>query len=1047
MRGRFQQDVAVLTTLWALGGLGLFAACAAPTNGANGAFELTAEEQAFLAAHPEIRVGTMADWPPLNFTDRAGQPAGIGADLLAEMNGLLGGVLRIVPGAFDDNHEKIRRRELDALMDVTPKPAREAYLRFTQPYQDVPHVIVGRRNARYYPSAQALAGRTVALEKGFGNVQWFAENFPTVRLRLYDSTRDALDAVARSQADAYAGNRAVAMYLIEREMLTNLHLQGRLEKPSVVLAIGVRRDWPAAAALLDRALRHVLRKEGRAIQAKWFEASSKAGVQFRPTPEEQAWLAAHPRIRFGAMDNWPPMDFVDETGTLHGIGADFIGLLNELLDDRIDVVPAPFPQLLEDVRAGTLDGLLDVTPRPDREDFLRFTKPYAVLPHAIVARKGGRYYDSFERLHKRTVAVEAGFFVAAHLRSNHPAIRVVEYPSTREALLAVAAEQADAYVGNRAGATWTIGRELLTSLQVQGIVRETASVNAIGVRKDEPLLAAILDRALATLAQQNVQEIFARWAGVGQDRGGSLAWIRLTPEEKQWLAAHPVIRFGSNPRWAPLEFIDREGIPQGISHDYLERFGQALGVDFRHVPIPSWGQAQAQLRSGEVDLLTSLNKASARKDEFVFTPPYLSLQTAIFTREDTPYVGEVAELKGRKVAVVPGYGMKEYLVPKCPEMDVVVAKDVPTALRLLEDGSVDAFVGSLLIASHYIQAGGHSRIKVAGETDFVYQPAFTCRKEWGLLADILDKALEDVDGDEKNAIARKWMTVTYEQSIDYAKLYKIGAGALALLAVFAYWNRRMAAEIRRRQAVEASLHQSEEALRDANKELEAFSYSVSHDLRAPLRHISGFVQLLQPKVKGQLDETGRRYLEVIAGAAQKMGALIDDLLSFSRTGRAQMRLENVPLAALVDECRRELEPETRGRIIDWQVGELPEVTADRALLRQVIANLLGNAVKYTGKKPIARIEVTARRESGETAVCVRDNGAGFDMKYADKLFGVFQRLHTEAEFEGTGIGLANVRRIVVRHGGRTWAEGAVDQGAAFFFTLPAGAPAQEDGRR
>ncbi|MGD9611936.1 MAG: transporter substrate-binding domain-containing protein, partial [Kiritimatiellia bacterium] len=864
MGSRFHQDVAVLTTLWALGGLGLFAAGAAAANGAAGAFELTAEEQAFLAEHPEIRVGTMADWPPLDFTDRAGQPAGIGADLLAEMNGLLGGALRIVPGAFDANLAQTRKRELDALMDVTPKPEREAYLRFTQPYQDIPHVIVGRRNARYYPSAQALAGRTVALEKGFGNGQWFAENFPTVRIRLYDSTRDALDAVARSQADAYAGNRAVAMYLIEREMLTNLHLQGRLEKPSVVLAIGVRSDWPVAAALLDRALQHVLRQAGRAIQAKWFEASSKAGVQFRPTPAEQAWLAAHPRIRIGAMDNWPPMDFVDETGTLRGLGADFIDLLNELLGGRLEAVPAPFPQLLEDLQAGKLDALMDVTPRPDREAFLRFTKPYAVLPHAIVARKGGRYYDSFASLHQRTVAVEAGFFVAAHLRSNHPSIRIAEYPSTRAALLAVAAEQADAYVGNRAGATWNIGRELLTALQVQGLVRETASVNAIGVRRDEPLLADILDRALATLSQQSVQEIFARWAGVGQDRGGGLSWIRLTPEEKQWLAAHPVIRFGSNPRWAPLEFIDREGIPQGISHDYLERFGQALGVDFRHVPISSWGQAQAQLRRGDVDLLTSLNKASARKTEFVFTPPYLSLQTAIFTREDMPYVGEVAELKGRQVAVVPGYGMMEYLVPKCPALEVVDAKDVPTALRMLEDGTVDAFVGSLLIASHYIQAGGHSRIKVAGETDFVYQPAFTCRKEWGLLADILDRALEDIDGDEKNAIARKWMTVTYEQRIDYAKLYKYAAGALALLVLFGYWNRRMAAEIRRRKAVEASLHRSEEALRAANKELEAFSYSVSHDLRAPLRHVAGFVQLLQAKAQDKLDETGRRYLDVIA---------------------------------------------------------------------------------------------------------------------------------------------------------------------------------------
>ncbi len=234
----------------------------------------------------------------------------------------------------------------------------------------------------------------------------------------------------------------------------------------------------------------------------------------------------------------------------------------------------------------------------------------------------------------------------------------------------------------------------------------------------------------------------------------------------------------------------------------------------------------------------------------------------------------------------------------------------------------------------------------------------------------------------------------------------------------------------------ADLQASQDALMAANKELEAFSYSVSHDLRAPLRHIAGFVKLLQAKTKNEMDDTAARHLEVIARAAQKMGALIDDLLAFSRTSRAQLHRETVPLGPLVEECRRDLESEARGRAIEWIVGPLPEVTADRALLRQVVANLLGNAVKYSRHRTRARIEVSARTDGGEIIICVRDNGAGFDMNYVHKLFGVFQRLHSDAEFEGTGIGLANVRRIVGRHGGRTWAEAEVDRGAAFYFSLP-----------
>ncbi len=222
----------------------------------------------------------------------------------------------------------------------------------------------------------------------------------------------------------------------------------------------------------------------------------------------------------------------------------------------------------------------------------------------------------------------------------------------------------------------------------------------------------------------------------------------------------------------------------------------------------------------------------------------------------------------------------------------------------------------------------------------------------------------------------------------------------------------------------------------ANKELESFSYSVSHDLRAPLRHIQGYVEMLTRDLQGQLSDKAARYLKTIADAGREMGELIDDLLAFSRMGRAEMAEGEVDLAPIVAEVRRGLELATQGREISWKTGPLPRVRGDAAMLRQVLANLLGNAVKYTRGRAPAEIEIgCAGTEEGRTVFFVRDNGAGFEMKYADKLFGVFQRLHRADEFEGTGIGLASVRRIVARHGGRTWAEGRPQAGATFYFSL------------
>jgi PAS domain S-box-containing protein len=226
-------------------------------------------------------------------------------------------------------------------------------------------------------------------------------------------------------------------------------------------------------------------------------------------------------------------------------------------------------------------------------------------------------------------------------------------------------------------------------------------------------------------------------------------------------------------------------------------------------------------------------------------------------------------------------------------------------------------------------------------------------------------------------------------------------------------------------------------LEATNKELEAFAYSVSHDLRAPLRHIDGFLELLEKKAGTALDEQGRHYMDTISNAAQKMDQLIDDLLSFSRTGRQAMSLQPVDLESLASDIIRELKPDTAGRIIHWHIGDLPAVEGDSSTMRMVLANLIENAVKFTRPREKARIEIgSLPGKNSEAVIFVRDNGVGFDMTYADKLFGVFQRLHRADEFEGTGIGLANVRRIIARHGGRTWAEGEPDHGTTFYFTLP-----------
>ncbi|MGC2424617.1 MAG: ATP-binding protein [Nitrospirota bacterium] len=303
------------------------------------------------------------------------------------------------------------------------------------------------------------------------------------------------------------------------------------------------------------------------------------------------------------------------------------------------------------------------------------------------------------------------------------------------------------------------------------------------------------------------------------------------------------------------------------------------------------------------------------------------------------------------------------------------------------------------------------------------------------MLNILDDFTIEKTGAEENQSAM--LNILDDFAVEKAGAEETQRAMLNILDDFDVEKMKSEAANRDLQEAFDSLRRAKGAADAANRELEAFSYSVSHDLRAPLRHIKGFVELLKEDAGPSLNEDSRESLDTISGAASKMGNLIDDLLSFSRMGRADMRKKKIELDKLVNEVISEMSKETGEAGITWKVDALPVVYGDPAMLKLTLVNLISNAVKFTRHTAGPIIEVGSfTSDEGDTVIFVKDNGAGFDMQYIDKLFGVFQRLHKPEDFEGTGIGLANVRRIITRHGGKTWAEGAVGKGATFYFSLP-----------
>lgn len=300
--------------------------------------------------------------------------------------------------------------------------------------------------------------------------------------------------------------------------------------------------------------------------------------------------------------------------------------------------------------------------------------------------------------------------------------------------------------------------------------------------------------------------------------------------------------------------------------------------------------------------------------------------------------------------------------------------------------------------------------------------------------------LQQIDGllDSMEQTEKQLLNQRIEQAHDTA-VYTIvvfGALALSMFGIKLYLFLRIKDEVQERERMDEDLIRAKQVLEATNKELESFSYSISHDLRSPLRAVNGFARILDAEYGSKLDDEGRRIISVIVRNSEKMSALIDDLLAFSRVGRDPVSKGEVNMAALVSKVHFDLTTASEYASTQFSLGDLPNAEGDPAMLTQVWSNLIGNALKYSSRNPAPEVTVAGELRDGECIYSVQDNGVGFDMKYYGKLFGVFQRLHSDAEYPGTGVGLAIAQRIVTRHGGRIWAEATPGQGATFRFSLP-----------
>ena len=722
---------------------------------------LTDEESRWLKAHPQLLVGVMDSWPPVSQVDASGQPRGIDIDILQALNKRLGYRLKAKPGPWNEIYNAVKEKRLDLIMGITPREFRKPFFNFSRPYLSVPHVIVARKNNKpFYENENDLRGKTLALERDFVNVEYFRKHYPDVNIKTYDNTLAALEAVSRGDADAYAGSRLVVLYLIEKELLSNLKIQGRLSKPATALAIGARKDYVLLARIVQKALNDIPPQVIKKIIGDWVYTPETSGDRLLIlSTQEQHWLAQHKSIRVGVDGNWAPIDFYDEQGKLQGITADYLSLLSAQTGIRFETDNAGgWSNMLNEARAHEFDMVASLAENPAREKFWTFSPPYFESPYVITARKQSTDLNSLQALQDKTVAIEKGYYLQRLLQQKFPRIHLLEVENTLQALKAVSRERADAYIGNQVVIFYLIEHQRLTNLKVVADTGFKPNQLHFGIRKDWPELSSIINKAFASISSEQRLQIDKKWLGYStptQHRS-----FQLSPQQSAWLKRHPQLTVGAMSGWPPFDFINQNGEPDGIGKDLVDELNQRLDNRIR-IQSGNWKQIYDDVVNKKLDFILDITPKPSRLANFNFTSLYLEVPHVIIARKQASFIANAAALKGKTLALEEGFGNVNYFRQNYPAVSIRLYPDTRKALEAVSRGDADAYAGNRVVAMYLIDQYALNNLKVHGTLKKGgSRLAIGTRKDYPILRDILQLALDDIGDKKIRSIRNRWLGIS-----------------------------------------------------------------------------------------------------------------------------------------------------------------------------------------------------------------------------------------------------------------------------------------------
>ncbi len=1028
--------------------------------------------------------------------------------------------LEFVFGSWPECLERLKAGEIDIMVDVALSEERAREYDFSRETVFINWGTVYAGPELNLGSLFDLDGRKVAVMKGSihtegeNGIRQLCDKFDIkcefIEVENYEKVFELLD---QGQADAGVVNRIYGTLLEERY---------RVKKTPIVfdparLKFAFPKGAPLSRHLAQKIDAHIglLKSDPDSAYYRIID-SYLQGIDFKQvnverirnidlTLDELTWLRNHPTIRVGIDPDCAPYSFVDADGRPRGIAVDFLELLGKGLGLNVKMDPSlNRARVLDSIREKSMDVAATVDGSPSRGGYLDFTRKYIPAPLVLVTRTDAVDFTSSSDLDGKTVALVKSYAVADEFAVAHPSARPYSVDTPLEGLKAVSIGMADVYVGILGVSAYLIRQHGLSNLKVAAFYNGRDDGQRFGVRRDWPELVSILDKALQAIPQKEKDAIFNAWVPVQPGPASPAAGpapVALSGEEEAWIRAHPVIRLGIDPEFAPFEYFVPDGTYSGIASDYIRIINRRTGLNMKVTPALPWEEAVAAARRREIDVLPAVGITRERASFLLYSNPHSKFQRVIIVRTDKPFLTGIDDISGWKVAVQKDSSHHGYLAENT-EIAPIPYDRLQDALVAVADGRADAFVGNVASATYWIRKLNLANLKVAASISEAQGLHFGVRRDWPELVGIINKGLASITQAEESEIHRRWVSVEDTSGLQPGVVRKYASRVgivvlLILLASFA-WSYRLKQEIRQRRKFEAELQEAraeletrvqartaelaeanlslmdevterketevelkryrehlEELVRERTSQLEAakaraesadrlksaFLATMSHELRTPLNSIIGFTGILLQELPGSLNEEQKKQLGMIQGSSRHLLELINDVLDISKIEAGQLEIvsEKFDVRESVRKVLAAVSPLAAGKSVELKTRVSSEMREISGDRRR-FEQILLNLVNNSIKfTNRGTVEVAAELLAGRLGVRVSDTGLGIRKEDIGKLFQTFQQIDVglNRKVEGTGLGLSICKKLVERMGGRITVESEWGRGSTFSFWIPA----------